>query len=261
MKTCILLLSMSILFLASCNKEEKEADSIPVERVIRPLVINYTATWCGPCGQSGGPAFNAMLDSGKEGTLLTAIKAYTNNSSTGMSSLGSSRLFSAFSVSGIPAFWVNNNQSSVSTNQIIASATKIQADSNSIVAGLGLKKAIVGDSIIVDARTKFFKNGGANIDYALAIYVVEDNIVGYQKVGGTDNATYLHRNVLRTSAANNYYGTSINNGVSVLEGSEFLTSYKIFINPAWNKANLKVIGVIWKSGSNPYKVVNTNIAK
>ena len=31
-------------------------------------------------------------------------------------------------------------------------------------------------------------------------------------------------------------------------------------NAAWNVANLKVVGVIWKGGATPNKVVNSNVA-
>jgi hypothetical protein len=265
MKKIIAMMAIAAVAFVSCSKDETSepapAQGLTVDRVVRPFFVDYTATWCGPCGQYGGPNFDAVLDAGKEGTLLTAMKAYSTSSTAGMGHPIYSQMTSAFGVSGIPDFWVNNTSPSTNSNSVITSATNIQVDTASIVAGVALKKGIVGDSMQVTTKVKFFKNGDAGADYSLAVYLVEDNITGYQLVGSTANNSYLHRNVLRGAAASSYYGTSLNSGAAVTADTEFNNTYKIKLNPSWNTANLKAIAVIWKNGATPYRVINSNVAK
>lgn len=264
-KNLLMLIALVAVAFASCKKDEETAPSGPsalsVDRVIRPFFVDYTATWCGPCGQYGGPAFDAVLDQNKEGTLLTAMKAYSTSSTAGMGNPLYSQMTSAFGVAGIPDFWVNNTAVSTSSNAVISSATTQQNDTAQLVAGVALRKELSGDSMKVTTKVKFFKDGATGANYSLAVYLVEDQITGYQLVGSSANNSYLHRNVLRGSNTTSYYGAALNNGTAVVSGAEFNNTYSIYVNPAWNKSKLKAIAVIWKNGATPYKVINSNVAK
>jgi hypothetical protein len=266
-KNLFMMIALVAVAFASCKKDDENPPSgggssaLSVDRVIRPFFVDYTATWCGPCGQYGGPAFDAVLDQGVEGTLLTAMKAYSTSSTAGMGNPLYSQMTSAFGVAGIPDFWVNNAAVSTSSSAVVNSATTQQNDTAQLVAGVALRKELAGDSMKVTTKVKFFKDGAAGANYSLAVYLVEDQITGYQLVGSTANNSYLHRNVLRGSNTTSYYGASLNNNAAVTSGTEFDNTYSIYLNPAWNKSKLKAIAVIWKNGATPYKVINSNVAK
>lgn len=267
-KLLALALLVATTFL-SCKKDDDNSTGTPstgggsssliVDSKIRPLFVDYTATWCGPCGQYGGPAFDATL--AQEGTLMTAMKVYSTSSNPGMGHPFYSTLTSAFGVTGIPDFWVNNTSVNTNSSSVISSATSIQNDTAKLIAGVALNKQVQGDSLVIATKTKFFKSQTAGNDYYLAVYVVEDNVIGGQLVGSTQNANYDHRNVLRASPNSTYYGATLNSAQAITQDQVFDKTYKVYLNPAWNKSKLKAMAVIWKSGTNPYKVINSNVAK
>jgi hypothetical protein len=265
MKKLFAILAVAAFAFSSCSKDDDKGNGpstgLSVSPVIRPFFVDYTATWCGPCGQYGGPNFDAVLDAGHEGSLLTAMKAYSTSSTTGMGHPIYTQMTSAFSVSGIPDFWVNNNNPNTNSSSVISTATNIQNDTTNLVAGVALKKSVVGDSMLVTTKVKFFKDGSSNSIYSIAVYLVEDNVRGYQLVGGTADNNYLHRNVLRAGNSSNYYGVALNTPGVVPANTEFDNSFKIGLNPTWNRNNLKAIAVIWKNGATPYRVINSNVVK
>jgi hypothetical protein len=76
--------------------------------------------------------------------------------------------------------------------------------------------------------------------------------------GGPD-PDYVHRNMVRSSNANVYTGVSINNSAAVAKNKEFKKNFMIYVNPAWEKENLKVVAVIWRTGTTPATVINSNV--
>lgn len=265
-------MTIASMALVSCSKDDNNSSSgsgntggggggtatLTVDRKIRPFFVDYTATWCGPCGQQGGPAFDGTL--AQEGTLLTAMKAYSTSSNPGMGHPLYTAMTAAFGVTGIPDFWVNNTAASTSTNSVIGIATSIQNDTTKLMAGVALKKVVEGDSMKITTKAQFFKSQSTG-DYYLAVYVVEDNVIGGQLVGSTQNPSYDHRNVLRASPKSVYYGETLNANTPITTDQVYDKEYKVYLNPAWNKAKLKAIAVIWKkTSSGAYQVVNSNVA-
>lgn len=268
MKHLFTLLAITAVFFSSCKKDEDNntgnnntgGNTLNVEKRNRALFMDFTATWCGPCGQYGGPAFDAAISSANEDTLLTGMKVYSPSSEPGMGHPFYTSMTSAFNVSGIPAFFVNNTSASTSTSNVVSKAVVFQNDTSKIIAGIGVSKTIAGDSMKVSTKTQFFKPQNVGVDYKMAIYIVEDNVIETQLVGSTDNANYVHRNVLRASNGTTYSGVSINSAAAITVDQVFEKTYSIYLNPAWNKANLKAIAVLWKGGASP-TIVNSRVAK
>ena len=94
----------------------------------------------------------------------------------------------------------------------------------------------------------------------MAVYIVEKDIISPQSVSGSGTvATYEHMNLLRASNASSFRGVSINDLAAITAEQEFSKTFMISKNAAWNVANLKAVGVIWK-GASGSKVVNSNVA-
>ena len=275
MKKLILALAcVSILFNA-CKKDDTApasggSTSLTVEKKNRAAVIYFGEDWCPPCGSYGGPTLDSCLK--QEGTLLTGMKINTssNNSSLnwstgqGMWNVFNSGVFA--SANAIPSMAVNTTKQSVTTSvssNYSGAVSKATTFANgTVIAGIALRKSISGDSIAVDTKVKFFSDIAAGSDYRLAVYVVEDKIITSQSTSSGTNANYEYRNLVRTCNASAYYGLEVNNGGDAIAlDQEFSNTYKMYLKPAWNKNNLKVIGILWKMGGSPAQVVNSNVVK
>lgn len=275
MKKLVLALAcVSILFNA-CKKDDTAPASsgsttLTVEKKNRAAVIYFGEDWCPPCGSYGGPTLDSCLK--QEGTLLTGMKINTssNNSSlnwstgNGMWNVFNSGVFA--SANAIPSMAVNTTKQSVTTSvssNYSGAVSKATTFANgTVIAGIALRKSISGDSIAVDTKVKFFSDIAAGSDYRLAVYVVEDKLFTSQSTSSGTNSNYEYRNLVRTSNATVYYGQEINNGGDAIAlDQEFSNTYKMYLKPAWNKNNLKVIGILWKMGGSPAQIVNSNVVK
>lgn len=275
MKKLVLALAcVSILFNA-CKKDDTApaaggSTSLTVEKKNRAAVIYFGEDWCPPCGSYGGPTLDSCLK--QEGTLLTGMKINTssNNSSlnwstgNGMWNVFNSGVFA--SANAIPSMAVNTTKQSVTTSvssNYSGAVSKATTFANgTVIAGIALRKSISGDSMAVDTKVKFFSDIAAGSDYRLAVYVVEDKIITSQSTSSGTNSNYEYRNLVRTCNASAYYGQEINNGGDAIAlDQEFSNTYKMYLKPAWNKNNLKVIGILWKMGGSPAQVVNSNVVK
>lgn len=273
MRKLLIVLAVLPLVFTACKKDDStsseggSSSSFTVEKKNRAAVIYFGEDWCPPCGSYGGPTLDSCLL--KEGTLLTGIKMNGSSNTASLNSTIANGAYSAFNsgvfggAGTIPAMALNNQKISITTgisynaNAAIQKATTFSTDS--VIAGVALKKAIVGDSIVIDAKVKFFKSILAGADYTLGLYVVEDHLITSQSTSTGTDANYEYRNLVRTSNAATYSGVSINSAAAVAENEEFTTTTKLYLKPAWNKSKLKVVGIIWKKGATPYSVVNSNV--
>jgi len=275
MKKLVLALAcVSILFNA-CKKDDTAPSSsgsttLTVEKKNRAAVIYFGEDWCPPCGSYGGPTLDSCLK--QEGTLFTGMKINTssNNSSLnwstgqGMWNVFNSGVFA--NANAIPSMAVNTTKQSVTTNvssNYSGAVSKATTFANgTVIAGIALRKSISGDSISVDTKVKFFSDIAAGSDYRLAVYVVEDKLFTSQSTSSGTNSNYEYRNLVRTCNASAYYGLEVNNGGDAIAlDQEFSNTYKMYLKPAWNKNNLKVIGILWKMGGSHAQIVNSNVVK
>ena len=239
-----------------------------VEQKNRGILIDFSETWCPPCGSSGGPGFDSSLY--LEGTSISAMKVYGSSSPATMNSALSNGLATAYNVSGVPDFWFNNSElnpgggvyssAGANYNWVNTKANAFMAEP--VLAGVSLNKNIQGDSVSVTTRVKFFQAQSSGNQYTLAVYLVEDNIISNQSTNSGANPNYRHRNLLRSGNAGTYTGVALNGTAAITADQVFDNTFMLPKNSiTGNNANLKAIAVIWKLGTTPAKVVNSNVVK
>lgn len=296
------ILVVTTAFFAGCKKDETPAteEGLVVENKQRSLLAYVTATWCGPCGQYGGPSFKTAVT--EKGTNeIIALNIQTGNSRLTPyfkrpSSIDNqdsvyispifSPLFSSLNIPttaqggfSIPAFSMNNSYlgtSNVTSTTMVGNATTYNA--NAPVVGVVAKKTITGNTISVDVKSKFFKEGSG--DYHWSALVVEKSKIGYQLVGGTPNESYEHKYNVRASMQNgemynqSVFSSSAFASGTVAVGSEFTKTFTLnyvnytAINPGFgliqwnlNPASTNVVVIVWKKNGSKYDYVNGFVAE
>ncbi|MBL7923857.1 MAG: Omp28-related outer membrane protein [Bacteroidia bacterium] len=278
MKKLLAVVAIVALAFVSCKKDGDDnggsgstggtGGTLTVEKKNRGILLDFSETWCPPCGAYGGPSFDSCMT--QEGSVITLMKVYGSSTPASLNASISNGFASAYSVSGVPDFYLNNTElnsgggvySNIGSNYnwVMTKANAFAADS--VNAGVALKKEVVGDSMRITTKVKFFKAQAAGQDYKIATYIVEDDIIAAQQVTGQGSvANYKHRNLVRACNSSTYAGLPLNSSAAITADQEFNNTYTLYLNPAWNKAKLKVIAVIWKGGVTPNKVINSNVAK
>src|SRR5687767_3013223 len=159
------------------------------------MFYKYTATWCGPCGGWGGPAFDAMLDSHNKDML-----AFTLQSSDDFETSRNAEIFAAFSTKwpygGTPNFQANNV--SLGTNVAGADPEIATKNATALTAGIGIHYTIGAGTnagkLNINVYTKFFTD--VTGEYYAGVYILHKSIVKTQNVDGTPDPNYLHHHVM-----------------------------------------------------------------
>lgn len=174
-------------------------DPLAVERVQNVFGVNFSGTWCGPCGANGIPAlYNAKTaHSGK----FHGIKVGLNGSgATDPFNISSgSELANAYyppGPRGIPGFGAGHSffaggnipAWTARVNEIVATPA------SQVKAGLAITKEIKGDSLIFKVRVTTFTALPEAL-YTLTVFVAEDDLVANQ-AGQTTNP-FTHKMVYR----------------------------------------------------------------
>lgn len=181
------------------NNPNNPTDPLEVQRVQNVFAINFSGTWCGPCGQNGIPALYAAATA--HGSKFNGIKVGLNGQGSPdpfFISSGSqlAQIFYPPNENGIPGFAAGTtffNSGGISAwrariDEIIATPTA------SVKAGLALTKEVKGDSLYFNVRMKTFANLPTGL-YSIGVVVVEDGLVSSQ-VGQTANP-FTHKMVYR----------------------------------------------------------------
>lgn len=282
MKRLLLLMAIASITLVSCSKSDDNDDTsgnngggggtttLTVEKKNHAFLIDFSEDWCHYCGSNAGPTMDSLKY--YEGDKINAIKVSTSSNNSSFNSTigpGITAIYnnSTYGGSGVPKFIIANQYMGLSSNinsnvsQTLSKANIFNNDS--VTAAVALSKSMVGDSMVVKTKVQFYKEQLIGTDIRLALYVVEDGIVSPQKYDQSlpANANFVHNDVVRTANSTNYAGVNINNNTAIVVDQVFEQTYTMYINPAWNKNNLKVVAAIWKMNSNPAKVINSNLLK
>jgi hypothetical protein len=251
-----LYLFLFLFVIVSCNKDETTTAAAkklnPVQKQWG-FVLEYTAKWCGPCGNWGAPTMHTLCGLSP---YIVGIANHASGDPMYDASLYSSFLNDRTDGGGIPAFWigdVSNYQNGTMTSLLAQPCT----------AAIDLSFTKTSTSMTVKTQTKFFT--ATNGNYFLSVLVLESGIDGGAtassdyKQNGTSDPNYKHEHVLRASSiAGNSYGESIING-AVPAGKTIDKTYTIPLNASWNKT-VYPCAILWKydaaAGKPQYKYVN-----
>lgn len=253
MKKITFLIIAVAFFFSSCNKDD--VSKLDPQQVMYALGINYTATWCGPCGNWGAPLIHSIADvspgkvvamtvhaSGDPMYLETLYGQFTADRTTG---------------GGIPSFWVADLKvsSGDAESQTTASLATIPD------AGMDYAITRTGNNFNVNVQVKFFN--AVQGDYYLSTLVLESGIDGstnsgaFKQNGVSNPDTYKHDYVLRASATGNAYGELITSGATA--DQTFDKTYDIALDLTWTN-DVYVVCILWKydpaSAVPTYKFVN-----
>jgi hypothetical protein len=253
MKNYLILFITIAILCVSCNKDEETdnnpSDELTVKNEQWGFALNYTATWCGPCGNWGAPRIHELEQAGN----VVAITAHAQGDPMYKSSLYNSFDADRPTGGGIPSFWIGDLSSSdVSTMNSLLARTP--------VAGIAIQYSKSETDMTIKTKTEFFNTGSGK--YFLSVLILEDGINGssaagdYSQNGVADPDTYEHDFVLRASSVgNNAYGEEI--AQSPEEGTVIEKEYQIALNPAWDQ--VYAVAILWQVdlfGSPNYKFVN-----
>jgi hypothetical protein len=172
-------------------------DPLEIKREQNAFGINFSGTWCGPCGSNGIPAITSA--STTHGTDKLHIIKVGFNDEFSVSDFNNQLAQSYYPSSsiGIPGFGAGAvfHQSSAAWRDNIN--LMMQTPDAQAKVGMAITKEIKGDSLIFNARMKTFENLPTGV-YAWSVFVVEDGLVAPQ-ASLTPNP-YTHKFVYRGSA-------------------------------------------------------------
>jgi len=257
MKKLTFILLAFILVATACKKDDEEnqdgTSNLSPTAKQKGFAINYTATWCGHCGNWGAPLIHDYAKDAPNGVTICAHAGGDPMNNPLYNSFRADRTTGG----GIPSFWVGD-QKTTDKN-----AMKTLLASGDAVAGVDYSYSKEGGVMTVKVKVKFFASGSG--DFYLSVLVLEDGIDGSSSAGqykqsGTStsypNDDYKHDFVLRASSVSgNAYGELIASNPA--KDKEFTKEYKISIDNSWK--NVYPVAIIWKkeSGNAPeYKFVN-----
>ena len=219
------------------------------------MFYKYTATWCGPCGDWGGPAFVEVTDASPK-----KILAFTLQSSDDFSTTSNTEVFDAFAAKwpygGTPNFQCNNvvlgtgysgAYSEIDTHNALAPS-----------AGIGIHWTIGAGTnagkLNINVYVKFFS--AVSGEYFAGVYILHKNIVKSQNTAGGMDATYLHHHVMM-SHVTDVFGDAIASGdiaADKVYNLGFVFPYTDI--PGLDLTKIDVVGIVWKKNGTTFDMVN-----
>lgn len=284
-----------IIAVSSCKKSEETstpdnggtpAKEITIEKKQFSMFIDFTATWCGPCGAWGIPTFqNALTTNGsnvvgfavhaappQQSDLVGYYHKSTTNDTLFISPVLSDLLngINGLSLTGWPTLWLNNAKMSSNAAAINSAITAKASLTPS--AGVGMEISKKGNGFDVKVGTKFFEAGSG--DYHLTVLITENDVQNRQYVNTAYNNSFVHQHITRGTAINStnaarpatFGDAAIASGTIAADTyveKSFSFTMPTFKNiPStvntwnWNPAKSEVVVILWKKNGAKYDFVN-----
>lgn len=244
---------------AACKKETPaEGEVTSVSSLYRTVMFEYTATWCGPCGQYGYPEMHDLIaDFVVASPKSSVVIMRPSDDIVDNVPAGQEDLVDFFGFSGTPDGAVGINGGMYPDyNAFKAKITAAHTANPVAKAGIGISHTLSGSTMTINTKTVFFEEVAGT--YNLALYVVEDKVMNSQN--GQTPATVEHINTLRVIADAKAFGSTV--AVNPAKGKKVDGTYTVTL-PAETrvKENCKVVAVLWKidpATGEPTDVLNSN---
>ena len=222
-----------------------DGSCVVIQEQQNSILVKFTATWCGPCGDWGGPAFKDALNAQGEHMLGISLQV-NDNLTTGSNGPLVDEFSNKWNYSGTPNFAANEIMVGTSVQDAI---NEVSAHSEMLPKlGVGLRTTLGAGpnagKINIDAYIEHFEETSS--DYHLAIYYLARNIVASQNTTNGYDDEYIHNHVLIGAATyGGAYGEEIiTTGKTPGDITHF--SRAISYDPSWDLDELEIVAVVWR---------------
>jgi hypothetical protein len=225
------------------------------------MVVLLTATWNEYSGETGQPNFVAAV-ADTFGTSVVPIVAHSATTGDPNYSLAASQFYSLYEAEGFPELGLNTTGFGFRLEDWILATRAAAFDTVGGIAGpakpklvMAISKKAEGNSFRMKARIRFEEEMAGDTLH-LAIYVTENNVLGFQE--GAPQREILHMHVLRGAATPGAWGIFMGGG-SFKKGQVLEYEFAFPITAFMNANNLIVNGVVYRmENKQPVEVLNAN---
>jgi hypothetical protein len=174
----VLLTSLTICFLAVTLVAQS------VDYTQHTLVSKRTASWCSNCGNWGWDAFEGILSDFDDSN--TAIGVAVHSSTSDYTNEVTEYFMQHIGTGAQPVFYHGKTNLGLSRNNGAAKRQELLDIANTAAAtdspvGLGVDASVAGDEVTVSVAY-----GTDNGSYRLGVYLLDNNLVGFQSTRGND---------------------------------------------------------------------------
>ncbi len=220
------------------------------------LFTKVTADWCPRCGTWGWE----MMEQTMEELEGKNAFAWTLHYSGGLFNQTAEDLKDNLQTFSQPVFFVNDDDQGVLANNYPSKVTEV-VEVVDLLSSLGSSVAVnvdaqhAGNQLQVEVDVEFVTD--VTGEYYLGVYLVEDNVVGFQASIGNDAN---HPNVLREALTSTSFGPNIVNDPSAGFRYEESFTHSLPLGQGEDLEDWSVVAIVWNLNVNDqYRMFNLGV--